>query len=261
MKAAILAAFAIVTAASAANAQALPPRAPHIVVLGSATVERPADWVSLSMTVRGEGLDQVEAQKTLSASGDLIQSNISKLPGLAGVRFTADDIRITEIRGPDCRRQGDYSERESLTRGACAIVGVVATIDLDIRFSPATKVGDVAAFAAQLGGKDVRIGSSGLTDDAGLRAEALRRAFQAAEDEGRAIAAATGGRLGVVLLVQDSQAAVTTVGSEQLEVTGTLSVDTMLNETPAIVPAVSLNLTPAPVSATARITVDFALER
>lgn len=259
MKLAILAALALAIAPMGANAQAAPPRGPLIIVSGQATVTRPAEWVTLSMTVRGEGATQVEAMKALEATRASIEANIKRMAGLTGLTFTADSLVVQDIRESSCRSV--YNSAEVLSQGACSVVGAVATIDLDVRFEPASRSGDVAAFAVQLGGKNIRVEAWGVSDQAGLRDQAVRGAFTSAQTEARLIATAAGGRLGEVLQIQDPQAGVVTVGSEQLELTATLSLDTLLNEQPQIEPQISMQLAAPPVTATARMTVEFKLER
>jgi hypothetical protein len=178
------------------------------------------------------------------------------MPGLTGLTFTADSLAVRDIRGASCN---DVYDGEILAQGPCAPVGAVATLDLDVRFEPAARSGDVAAFAAQLGGKDVRVEAWGLLDGNGIRDEAVRGAYRSAQDDARLIAVAAGGRLGEPVLIQGVQT--TQVGSEQLELTATLTTDTLLSELPQITPQVAVQLAAPPVTTTARVTVEFRLER
>ena len=99
MKLAILAAMALALAPITTNAQTAPAREFRIVVVGSATVTRPAEWVTLSMTVRGEGATQVAAIKALEATRARIEANIRRMPGIDGLTFTADSLSVQDVRG------------------------------------------------------------------------------------------------------------------------------------------------------------------
>ena len=87
----------------------------------------------------------------------------------------------------------------------------------------------------------------------------MRGAFLSAQNEARLMAIAAGGKLGEVMTIQNPEAGAFRVGSDRLDLTATLSVDTLLGELPQILPAVKVQLAAPPVSTTARVTVEFRL--
>jgi len=235
--------------------------AQRVLVQGTASIERPAEWARLSMIVRGEGATQIEALRQVAATRELIEQGLLRIDGLDRARFETGNIDIVELRGPECRTRDSRGSFEVLTQGECAIVGAVATLQLTVTLSDASRVGEAAGYATQLGAKHVNLAGSGLFDNAGLREEALRAAVANARKEATAIAEAAGLRLGPLIQAQDADSfRVNTIGSEQLELTATMTTDTLLGELPQIIP-VDLDLTVPPVKASARVTASFGLAK
>ena len=94
----------------------------------------------------------------------------------------------------------------NLSTGECAVIGSIATTNVQVKVTPAKQVGDVASLAAQLGAADVNVSNGGLVDTQPLEDKAMRLAVADAKRQAQLIADASGRMLGSILRIQDSQA-------------------------------------------------------
>jgi len=249
------AAFTVAIAASA-QAQPLEQASPSIVVRTEASVEAPAEWVGLSWRVRGEGRSAVDAMKAMNVTHERVKSGLAALPGMTRLTAETSDLSVSEVRGDKCGDDGGDESR--LSTGACAVVGYLAEIRVDAVIAPAARVGDAASLANELGARTVQIRSGGIDHPEQLADRAAKAALDKAHHEAQVLAAASGGRLGRVIRIQDARFA-----EERIQLEGTTRVEDLLNALPQAMvnPSAPVKLTPPPVVRRADFVVVYALDR
>lgn len=230
-------------------------RTPTIQVLGTATVETPPDRARIAYWVNGEGKTADAASAALSARNKAIADGVRSLLGREA-EVTAGEISVTEVRGPECTRRGDYDLR--LSEGPCAVVGHVATLQGQVKTGAVDRAATAVGLAARLGARDARIQAYELSD----RSTALRRATAAAVVDARAraeaLATGAGVRLGDLLALNDPNASNEEVMAASLqrrvmEVPGVSSA--------SLAVAVPIAVTPRPIQTQARVNARFAIAR
>lgn len=243
--------------ASAAFAQAPEPAGPTVTVIGNGRAETPADYAWLSFNLRGEGPTSPEAVTALSTSRGKLDASLAALSGKPTLDVRSSTLSIREVRPKTCNAN-NYGA-PNLSTGECAVIGSVATVGFQVKVTPAKQVGDVASLAAQLGGSDINVSNGGLTDDQPLEDKAMRSAIADAKRQAQLIAESSGGKLGPLVRIQDSQAV--NIGAfgvppapppppppARAEVVVTASKL-----------AAPLAMTPPPITRTARVTVTYSL--
>ena len=245
-----LAVALILSLAGAAAAQSK--QEPTIIVIGMGTASRPADFARLGFALRGEGKTPTDALKALAMSREQVENGLFSLAGAKISEPEANNINVEEVRPPACSRD-DYDASEQLSTGKCGVVGVVATINMQVKVSPAAKVGDAASYVTQLGAKNASVLGGDLTNRLALENEAAAKAVIDARRQAQNLARAAGVKLGPLLRITDG-ATPHFGGVEEIAVTGSRGVAAP----PRL--ATPLSLTPPPVEANARVTVMFAIE-
>lgn len=196
------AAAAMGLAATAAQAQTVKAAdGPVLIVEGDAQLEHAPDWALLSITLRGEGKTQVDAVAAMSALRDRVESDLANLPNapVVGIGTGALDVEI--VRGKDCGLNSDDApmpDHAVLSQGVCAPIGAVAKVELRLKISPATRLGEVAAHTVAAGAERPDVVGSGVTDMDALKREAMRQALAEAQGKAEAIASASGRKLAAV---------------------------------------------------------------
>lgn len=255
----LVAALAAVDHAAAQSAN--PSDRPTVVATGSGEVTRPPEFVRLAFSVRGEGSTATDALAALARQRSMIETGLQGLRDVKTLEITNTQISTEDVRAPNCSPAQPYRIAQHLSVGDCAIVGGIATMELEVKVSPATKAGDVASMASQLGGKSVGLRGSGFVDPSALQNEAARKAVADARRQGELVAQAAGGHLGQVLRIQDA-AIPNYMTMMDAEAMGAPPPPPPPLPVPASPPhlAVALAFTPQPVTRTEHITVIFALE-
>lgn len=241
-------------APSALLAQVIDPAKPTITVIGDGRAEAPADFAWLSFNVRGEGATSPEAVTALTTARRKLEASFKALPGKPVLEARDGTLSIREVRPKAC--QANYGA-PNLSTGECAVIGSIATANVQVKVTPAKQVGDVASLAAQLGAAEVNVSSGGLVDNQPLEDKALRAAIVDAKRQAQLIAEASGRSLGSIVRIQDSQAAPVNAPPppppapvyEAHEDIGVFA-----NKL-----AAPLALTPPPITRTARVTVTYGL--
>ena len=254
----------ILASPSAASSQALRiDDRPLVTAQGSGTIQHMPDWVSVGFTVRGEGATPVEALSSMARQRAVALASIHALKGMGAVEISDGSVSTQEVRNPACSPNQPYLAQQRLSTGECAVVGAITNIELDVKVRPATRAGDVASLATQLGGKNVGLRGSGFDHDDDVQAEAAQKAVIDARREADLIARAAGGRLGELLRVQDVAAfnEMVVTGSRVAPPSPPAPPPLPLPPAPAPVPqSVSFNdFKPQPLTRTARVTLIFAL--
>ncbi|MDJ0277116.1 SIMPL domain-containing protein [Sphingomonas sp. 2R-10] len=241
--------------AISAPAQDAAERAPTIQVLGTATVETPPDRARISYWVNGEGKTADAASAALAARNTAVVDGVRTLLG-RGAEVTASEVSVTQVRGPDCDRQGGYTPR--LSEGPCAVIGHVATLQGHIRTAVVDKAATAVGLVARLGARDARIQAYELGD----RSAALRRATAAAVADARAraeaLATGAGVRLGELIALNDPNASNDEVNDAGVR----RRIMNDLAAPPAMLAtAVPIAVTPRPIQTQARVNARFAIAR
>ena len=263
MRAVVLAGLALLPALAHAQEPRIEDR-PLITAQGAGEVERAPDWVRVGFTVRGEGATPVEALTSLSQQRATATASIRAIMGLSGAEIIDGAVSTVEVRNPACSPTQPYQVQQRLSVGECAVVGAITSIDVGVKVRPATRAGDVASLAAQLGGKNVGLRGSGFDHDEEVQAEAARKAVADARRRADLLAQAAGGRLGELLRVQEAAgyANVAEVVVSGSRVAPAPPPPSPLPPTPRpVAQAVALGLTPQPLTRTARVTLIYALAK
>ena len=248
----------ILASPSAANLQALRiDDRPLVTAQGSGTVQHMPDWVRVGFTIRGEGATSVEALSSMVRQRAVVLASIRASKGMGDAEISDGSVSTQEVRNPACSPSQPYLAQQRLSTGECAVIGAITNIELDVKVRPATRAGDVASLASQLGGKNVSLRGSGFDHEEDVQAEAAQRAVTDARREADLISRAAGGRLGELLRVQDQAA------FNEVVVTGSRSVPPPLPLPPTPAPVRQSvfipDFKPQPLTRTARVTLIFAL--
>uniref|UniRef100_B0T0D9 Outer membrane protein n=1 Tax=Caulobacter sp. (strain K31) TaxID=366602 RepID=B0T0D9_CAUSK len=253
MRPALLAAVLAITP-STLLAQTAEPTAPTLTVIGNGRVEAPADFAWLSFNLRGEGATSPDAVTALSANRGKLEASLAALAGKPALDVRSGTLSIREVRPKACVT--NYAA-PNLSTGECAVIGSVAVVGFQVKVTPAKRVGDVASLAAQLGAADVNVNNGGLAEDAALEDRAMREAITDAKRQAQVIAEASGGKLGSIVRIQDSQAnAINSFAPPP-----PLPAPPVQNEwaLSAVRLAAPLAMTPPPIVRTARVSVTYSL--
>lgn len=220
-----------------------------IVVEGSGSVKSPPNVANISYDVQGEGQTSDQAVGALVAKSAAIESALRSMdPSLVLHNAT---VRIQAVRGDDCKEE-EYSDNLHLSKGACAIVGFVATQDFDAKTSLVSDAGTMVGLAGRHGASDPKIDSFGLADQREAKRAAIADALADARIKADAIAAGSNTKVGELLLVTLDGAR----DGQVITVTGSRRVS--MNAVPA---PIAVNVAPAPVTTTANVTVTYAISR
>lgn len=220
-----------------------------IVVEGSGSVKSPPNVANISYDVQGEGQTSDQAVGALVAKSAAIESALRSMdPSLVLHNAT---VRIQAVRGDDCKEE-EYSDNLHLSKGACAIVGFVATQDFDAKTSLVADAGTMVGLAGRHGASDPKIDSFGLADQREAKRGAIADALADAKAKAEAIAAGSNTKVGDLLVVTLDGAR----GGEEIVVTGMKRLSA--NEAPA---PIAVKVAPTPVTTTANVTVTYAIVR
>lgn len=243
--------FAIATPFAAVAAPA------EIVVMGTGTAEKPADWANVSFVIMGSGRTSVEALQALTRQQTLIEGKLLSLKGATSVRVQTGDLKVSAIRGDDCKGADSYRPGPLPSDGPCAIKGYAVMMQINIRLSPATQAGNAASLAAEFGGLEVRLVGFGLDKPDALKEAATREAVESARSQASTIAKASGVALGPVLRMQDPS----TVGYDRPD-DGymSLAAEDAASASAAAAPSVEVKITVPPVRVSARLSVVYAVK-
>jgi len=242
--------------ASTAFAQAPEPVGPTITVIGNGRAEAPADYAWLSFNLRGEGPNAPEAVTALSTSRGKLEASLAALAGKPTLDVRSSTLSIREVRPKTCN-PNNYGA-PNLSTGECAVIGSVASVGFQVKVTPAKQVGDVASLAAQLGGSDINVSNGGLIDDQPLEDKAMRSAVADAKRQAQLIAESSGGKLGPLVRIQDSQAVnIGAFGAPPPPPPPPPARGEVVVTASKL--AAPLSMAPPPITRTARVTVTYSL--
>ena len=250
-----------------ATAQSMPrgDGSPVIVVMGRASVTKPAEWAAITGMVRAQAKDQQTALKLMSDKQDAIVSGLERLAGARGVKIDTGDIDLVQVLPDGCRAHDSTEDGASETPvvqsgGKCAPIGVQASIKITATVRPADQLGSLASLAIQLGAEQVQLGEYGVDDSPALEAAAARAAYDQALGQAKLLASAANAHIGRLVRLNRGVADEGDIRSGVLQV---LAPAVMAHETPAppLTPVVALKLTPPKVTESSWVVVEFELVR
>jgi uncharacterized protein YggE len=237
-----------ILALAAGQAAPVNPNVPHIVVEGFDQARNPPDAATLSYDVHGEGKTSDQAVTALVAKAAAVENALRSMD--PSIELHSQSVRVQAARGNDCKVE-EYEETLRLSAGECAILGYVAKQDFDVRTSSVSDAGTMVGLAGRHGAIDPKIEGFRLADDREARRQAIAAALTNARDKAQAIAAGSSARLGEVLSVSLDGAAV-----QEIIITGSRALRSNYQGTP-----IAVKVDPGPVETTARVTVNYAIDR
>lgn len=224
---------------------------PSIIVTGSGEVEAQPDQFKVNVTVEGRGATQVEALGALSSAQAQMIETLPRLRGLRDGLVTTGEISVEPNHEPGCGITG--YDRDTTD---CPVIGYSVASALIFTGSPAERAGDAISLASELGAVRARLDEYALADMRTLQDAANRAAFADAERQARMLAEASGRRIVRILRIQDPSSRVVDVLAQEVSEFG----EVVVTGSRIRSAAVSIDVAPRPVSATARVTVVFEIQ-
>ncbi|SEK44579.1 hypothetical protein SAMN05216382_0424 [Sphingomonas palmae] len=219
---------------------------PQISVAGTGSVFTPPDVATVTWTVHGEGPTSDAALTQLNATRRAIDGGVRSLTTATP---KGGNVSIRAVRSRDCNANS-YGPPQ-LDAGACAIVGYVADLSLELRTDQVSKAGTITGLIGRLGARDPRVSSFALADPRAAQARAMAAALADARTRAETIAQGARVTLGPILYASDSGNRDT---PDEIEVTGAAMA--LPAPPPPPPPPIDVNVAPAPIEtqATARVT-------
>ncbi len=222
---------------------------PTIVVEGFGSVKSPPNVADLSFDIDGEGKTTEQALTALVAKSKSVEGALRSLD--PALELHSESVRVTTVRGNDCKEDRYDDDEVHLSAGPCAIQGYVATQDFDVRTLKVADAGTMVGLAGSQGARNPKIDSFTIANDRDARRQAIAAALTDARTKAQAIADASGTHLGEVRTINLDNA---NLRGQEIIVTGSREVSA--NAPVRIIP---LDVKPSPVETTARVTVAFAI--
>lgn len=188
--------------AGAAAAQVMPPpERPTIIVTGVGKATQDTEFANLGFMLRGEGPTPTEALKALNDARRRAEGGLRGMDKVRVTQVAAENLSVHEVRSPTCGRDRPYTQ--VITTDDCKVIGTLATLQINARIEPPSRIGDAASLVTQLGAKNASLRGSGLRNRQPLDAEAVEKAVADARRQAELLAKAAGMKLGPVLRMQD----------------------------------------------------------
>ena len=227
---------------------------PSILVSGSGEVETDPDRANISYALRGEGSTSDDAVRAMVAMGEKVEAAIKGIDGDADLR--TGSVSSVPVRSAGCEDE-NYSARERLSKGVCAIEGYIASQQITITTARVTDAGTMAGLAARYGVEGAQARQFYLSDAAKTRAyaAALSDAFRDAERNASALASGSGVKLGAILTAANiNQPEFSTEAGEHIVVTGS-------RVAPPAPPPVAVKVKPEKIRTSARVNARYLIQR
>jgi uncharacterized protein len=248
----LVAAVAVLPDAAAAQwLQATPPQT--VVIAAEGNVETPPDTATLWVQLAGEGKTSDAATAALSAKLKAVTAGLRGIDGTAELRTSS--VQIGEVYAGQCIR-GGYGPIRPMAAGEgdpCAVTGYRATTDGTARMRAVKDAGTAVGLAGRLGAATARTDGFTLADPTEARRRAVAQAIAKARSEAEAIAAGSGARVGAITSVVD--------GNNTDIVVAGMRAGLVVGPGAPVQPPVRLDIAPASVRTSVRLTVTFALEK
>jgi len=239
---------AVQASASWSQAAAEPPK---ILVDGYGEVKTAPDLAVITYNVRGEGATSDDAVRAMTTIAARIEASLRRVD--AAALPTTGGVRVSPVKGSACK-DGEYSDSEQLSKGACAIIGYVATQSVEVQTSDVKDAGTMVGLAGRGGAFTAQLGRWDLKDPRDAKRRAISAALVDAQGKAAAVAAGTRVALGPILTIATTNRDV--VRTEELINSLPQSFAAAERDEP-----VPVKLTPEPITTSATVTVSYAIAR
>jgi len=250
-KLSIAAALLAATQASAGWSQAAP-EPPKILVDGYGEVQTMPDLAVISYSVRGEGATSDEAVRAMTVTAARIEGSLHRID--AAARPTTGGVRVSPVKSSACKDRQYDSDDEQLSKGACAIVGYVATQSVELRTGDVKDAGTMVGLAGRGGAINAQLSRWDLNDPRDAKRRAIAAALSDAQGKAAAVAAGTHVGLGPILTIATTNR--DAVRTEDLINSLPQSYGAAERDEP-----VPVKLIPEPITTSATVTVSYAIAR
>jgi len=221
-----------------------------IIVDGYGEVKTNPDLATISYTLRGEGVTSDEAVRAMVVSGARIEAALRGID--PAVDPQTSKVEVSPARSADCKASDEDSSAQ-LSKGACAIVGYVATQSVTVDTADVKDAGTMTGLAGRGGAFDARVDSFDLKDSRAAKARAIAAALVDAQAKAVAIATGTHVTLGPILSAATGDRSVTTITSQEVKL------DVLPPVYANAPPPVPVNVKPEPITTNANVTVTYAI--
>ncbi len=270
--------------AAPAGAQSLSTRPDTIVVAAGATVETPPDIANLTVTIRGDGKVPDDATRALAAKIKAVTGGLRSIDPALEIR--TGEVAIGEVHAGECNRdsgmplsaatrlsaaadamvaEADSAADRAMTGSdimqpkavadPCAVIGYTARSDATVILRKVADAGTAVGLASRLGASSAGLESFDLAKDDDARARATAAAIANARSQAQAIAAGSGLKLGPIVSVVDGLG----TGEDLMQRAPAVMEYRMAAPPPP--PPVPVDISPRPVTTSARLVVTFSLLR
>ena len=235
---------------SAANGQAAADQ-PKIIVDGYGEVKTMPDIATITYTLRGEGTTSDEAVKAMVAQGLKIHAMLHTVE--ASEAPQSDEVRVSPVKGSACKDR-EYGNDDQLSKGACAVVGYIATQDVELRTSNIKDAGTMVGLVGRGGAYNARIQGFSISD------------VRPAKQQSRSSVLANGSHVGlgpILPVVMGGNATpVTVLSSQEVKLSGTTRTEDLINSLPqGFARPIAVNVNPEPITTSATVGVTYAIAR
>lgn len=223
---------------------------------GFGEVKTMPDVATITYTLRGEGATSDEAVREMVSAGNRIEAALYRLDTAAEPK--TDDVRVKPVKASTCKDR-DYDSDDQLSKGACAIVGYIATQVVTIRTNKTMDAGTMVGLLGRGGAYNARITGFELSDPRPAKTQAIAIALADAQSKAAAVAAGSRVNLGPILTVS-MVGPLDVLSSQEVKLAGTVRRADLVNSLPqSFATPVTVTLTPEPISTAATITVTYAI--
>lgn len=251
-KLSIVVALLAATQASPGWSQAAP-EPPRILVDGYGEVQTMPDRAVINYSVRGEGATSDGAVRAMTATAARIEASLHHIDATA--RPTTGGVRVSPVKSSACKDRDYESDDEQLSKGACAIVGYVATQSVELRTADVKNAGTMVGLAGRGGAISALLARWDLDDPRDAKRRAIAAALVDAQGKANAIAAGTHVGLGPILTIATTNR--DAVRTEDLINSLPQSFGAMAERDEPV----PIKLTPEPITTSATVTVSYAIAR
>ena len=245
--------------AAAAGCDQAAPKTSDIQVVGSATIEKPAEIFRVSGMIVERGDDQVAALETASAKLDRLSDDLSSLQGLESHRFASTSAIATVARPNGCEldTRGYYGGNRERPAD-CSPLEAGALISFTIEGAPAEAAGGVVALLVDSDVENASLTGFDVRDRQAAQLEVKQAALADATNTAEALASQAGLAIARPSNIRYGDEARFGGYSEEQGVV-LYSALAGLPASPSIAPTVELNLSPTPVRFDAEVAATFAV--
>ncbi|MBB5709862.1 SIMPL domain-containing protein [Sphingomonas xinjiangensis] len=223
-----------------------------IQVTGTGIVQTVPDIALLDIYLRGEGATPDAATIAIAAKQKAVHRGLTGLLG-TDAELTTSNVTIIEARGAACTDARGYNSQPRISTGDCAVIGYIATIQMNVRTRAVEKAATAAGLASRLGASDARVQGFTLSDPEAAQGRANAAAVETARKKAAALASGAGHKLGTIVAVRDQANFDMMVSGARHRVS-----DAAAPPAPEVAPVV-IELKPKPIETRAQVFVTYPI--